>query len=46
MAFGRALVEYAVEGDLEGFKKVFDQAKIFGDLMYWHTQKAFKEAVK
>lgn len=46
MTFGSTLLDYAREGDLAGFKDVFEKSKEFGDLMYWHTQKAFKEVVK
>jgi len=45
MAFGSALIDCAQDGDIENFKQVFDQAKEFGDLMYWHTQKSLRIAV-
>jgi hypothetical protein len=37
MTYGSTLLDYAREGDLEGFKNVFEKSKEFGDLMYWHT---------
>lgn len=37
MAFGSALVDFAEEGDADGFKDVFVKAKEFGDLLYWHA---------
>jgi hypothetical protein len=37
MAYGGALVDCAKEGDADGFKEIFNQAKEFGNLMYWHT---------
>lgn len=37
MAFGSALVDCAEDGDVDGFKEIFSQAREFGDLMYWHT---------
>ena len=47
MAKGRALVEYAVQGDLEGFKKIFEsEDQEMQNLMFWHVQKALKEAIK
>ena len=49
MAQGKALVEYAAEDDLDGFQKVFAQTceeKSRRNIMYWHVQRAFKEAVK
>ena len=46
MARGAALVECCKEGDLESFQKIFEDAKDMHDLMFWHIQKAFKEAVK
>jgi hypothetical protein len=45
MAFGGALIDYAQDGDVDGFKSTFEQAKEFGDLMYWHTQKSLRIAV-
>ena len=49
MAAGKALGEYAAEDDLEGFQKIFAQScaeKSNCNMMYWHVQRAFKEAVK
>ena len=46
MARGAALVECCKENDLESFQKIFEDAKDMHDIMFWHIQKAFKEAVK
>jgi len=46
MVLGKAMVDYATEGDLEGFQDIFDRSKDLHHLMFWHVQKAFKEAVK
>jgi len=46
MAKGTALVEYAKNNDLDSFQGIFDEAKDMHNLMFWHIQKAFKEAVK
>ena len=46
MARGRSLVACAVEGDLEGFEKIFTEDKKLQNVMFWHVQKAFKEAIK
>ena len=47
MAKGRALVQYAAEGELEGFKKLFlEEGVEMQNLMFWHIQKALKEAIK
>jgi hypothetical protein len=46
MLLGRALVDMANENHLDGFKEVFERSGIYGDLMYWHVQKAFKEVIR
>ena len=46
MARGAALIECTKEDDLESFQKIFNEAKDMHNIMFWHVQKAFKEAVK
>jgi len=46
MARGRAMLECAQENDLEAFQKIFNESKDMHNIMFWHVQKAFKEAVK
>ena len=46
MARGRTLVKCAVDGDLDGFKKLFSEEAELQHLMVWHIQKALKEAIK
>jgi len=36
MAQGRSLVNCAIEGDLEGFRRVFKEEKQLKNLMFWH----------
>ena len=49
MAAGQALVEYAEIDELDGFQKVFaehtttDRTK---NLVYYHVQRAFRQAVR
>lgn len=50
MASGNALIEYAAEDDLDGFQRVFavtcKDDKELRNMMFWHVQRAFKEALK
>ena len=36
MARGRQLVNCAVEGDLDGFQKIFSEETKLKSLMFWH----------
>ena len=42
---GKAMIDYATEGDLENFKRLFAEADV-KEIMYWHIQKSLKAAVK
>ena len=42
---GKAMIDYAEEGDLKNFKRLFSESDNF-ELMYWHVSKGFKAAVK
>lgn len=42
---GKAMIDYATEGDLKNFKRLFIESDNF-ELMYWHVSKGFKAAVK
>jgi succinate dehydrogenase flavin-adding protein (antitoxin of CptAB toxin-antitoxin module) len=42
---GKAMIDYATEGDLKNFKRLFQESDD-KELMYWHVQKGFKAAVK
>ena len=46
MARGRSLLDAAKEGDLDQFQKIFTEERKIQNLMFWHIQKAFKEAIK
>lgn len=46
MARGRSMLQCAIEGDLDGFQKLFTEEPKLQNLMFWHIQRAFKEAVK
>ena len=36
MAKGRSLVNCAIEGDLDGFQKIFAEETKLKNLMFWH----------
>ena len=36
MARGRSLVNCAIEGDLDGFQKIFAEETKLKNLMFWH----------
>ena len=40
------MLDCAIQGDLDGFQKIFVEDKRLHNLMFWHVQKAFKEAIK
>lgn len=42
---GKAMIDYAAEGDLKNFKRLFEEADS-KELMYWHVTKGFKAGVK
>ena len=42
---GKSMIDYATEGDLPNFKRLFEEADNY-ELMYWHVSKSFKAAVK
>merc|ERR1712227_94927 len=42
---GKAMIDYANEGDLKNFKRLFVESDNY-ELMYWHVSKGFKAAVK
>ena len=42
---GKAMIDYATEGDINNFKRLFMDSDD-KELMYWHVQKGFKAAVK
>lgn len=42
---GKAMIDYATEGDLENFKRLFIESDNF-EIMFWHVSKSFKAAVK
>lgn len=42
---GKAMLDYANDGDLDNFKRLFVEADD-KELMFWHVQKAFKATVK
>lgn len=46
MEKGYLLTRCAEDGDLDGFKQVFEEAREFGDLLYWHTQRSLRLAVQ
>jgi len=46
MAKGHSLVRCVESGDLDGFQKIFCEDEEMQNLMFWHIQKAFKEAIK
>ena len=50
MVSGNALAEFAADEDLDGFQKLFAETckndEELRNLMFWHTQRAFKEAIK
>lgn len=42
---GKAMIDYASEGDLVNFKRLFTESDNY-ELMFWHVSKGFKAAVK
>lgn len=46
MARGRSLIDCVQQGDLDGFQRIFTEDTKLQNLMFWHIQKAFKEAIK
>ena len=42
---GKAMIDYATEGDLENFKRLFVESDNF-EIMFWHVSKSFKAAVR
>lgn len=42
---GKAMIDYATEGDLDNFKRLFVESDNY-ELMFWHVSKGFKAAVK
>lgn len=40
------MINSAISGDLDGFQKMFTEEPRLQNLMFWHIQKAFKEAIK
>jgi hypothetical protein len=42
---GKAMIDYATEGDLANFKRLFVESDD-KEIMFWHVSKAFKAAVK
>lgn len=42
---GKAMIDYASEGDLENFKRLFVESDNL-EIMFWHVSKGFKAAVR
>ena len=42
---GKAMIDYAAEGDLDNFKRLFVESDD-KELMYWHMVKSFKAALR
>ena len=42
---GKAMIDYATEGDLENFKRLFVESESL-EIMFWHVSKGFKAAVR
>ena len=42
---GKAMIDYATDGDLENFKRLFVESDD-KEIMFWHVAKSFRAAVK
>ena len=45
VCMGKALIDYAAEGDLVNFQRILEESED-PQLLYWHVTKALKAAVK